>query len=99
MNPLYPPWIAEVVLITYRAQKKGQNAGQPIKGLPMPSYYMATFIVFGALALLPGAAQRPATIFGYGIVVATLLNLWDPSSVGTKAQNPAQRQSKIAAGK
>ena len=84
MNPaLLFPWIAETVLITYRGAAQGNSAGNPIPHLPLPSDYVGEFIVFGALSLIPGPnGGRVASLFGWGLVVATFLNLYDPTTIG-----------------
>lgn len=86
MNPaLLSSWLAEVVLITYRASKAPVNPPNPIKGFPVPATYAATFIIYGGLAFVPaGPAGHVAALFGWGLVVATLLNFWDPATVGAK---------------
>ena len=84
MNPLLMPWAAELVLITYRGAKNKGFEDAPIKNVPLPSEYAATFVIYGILAALPGQAQRPAQVFGWGLVVATFLNLWDPTTIGKK---------------
>ncbi len=88
MNPLLLPWIAEVVLITYRSAAKGEENKTPIPHLPLPSEYVASFIVFGVLAFAPGQLTKPAAVFGWGVVVATFLNLWDPSTGGITFKKP-----------
>jgi hypothetical protein len=79
-------WLAELVVITYRSAKQ-EGVGKlgitrPIPHLPMPSEYAATFVVYGALSLIPGQGEQVAGYIGWGIVLATVLNLWDPRSVG-----------------
>ena len=86
MTPLLSAWLAEVVLITYRSAKQ-QSVGKgvaspPIAGLPLPSEYAASFIIYGALAFIPGEGAKVATAIGWGLVVATFLNLWDPATIG-----------------
>lgn len=77
MNSLTLAWIAETVLITYRAAGQKQSQTNPIAHFPLPSEYVGSFIVFGVLSLVPGEGQRVAGLFGWGLVVATALNLWD----------------------
>lgn len=45
------------------------------KVLPLPSDYVAVAILYGALGLLPESASGAASLIGWGIVVATFLNL------------------------
>lgn len=87
MNSVILPWLVEVGIITYRDFKKGSpdNVG----GLPLPADYFATFVIFGALSLFTGGAEKPATLAAWGYVIATFLNLFDPTlnktSSGTQA--------------
>lgn len=79
MNTLLAAWLAETALITYRGAKQGGSKENPVAHLPLPSEYVASFVVFGALSLVPGPnGQRVAGLFGWGVVVATFLNLWNP---------------------
>jgi hypothetical protein len=73
-------WLAELVLITYRSAKQTNGAVRPIPLLALPSEYASTFIVYGALSLVPDSSpwSRVAGYFGWGIVAASLLNLWNP---------------------
>jgi hypothetical protein len=81
MTTLTTAWIAELVLIAYRSSKQ-TGAVRPIPGLALPSEYAASFIIYGALSLVPeGPGARVAGLVGWGVVVATFLNLWDPATV------------------
>lgn len=84
MTGLLAAWMAEIAIITYRSAKQNDvgSTVKPIKGLALPSEYAATFIIYGALGFVPGQGQKVAAAIGWGIVVATLLNLWDPNTVG-----------------
>lgn len=86
MTPLLSAWVAEIVLIAYRGAKAGTAKTNPIPGLALPSDYASTFIIYGALAFVPGEGQRVAAAIGWGFVVATFLNLWNP---GTTAKGAA----------
>lgn len=81
------PLIAETVLITWRSASRTKAgtglANKPISALPLPSEYVGALIIYGALSLATGELERPATILGWGLVVATLMNFWDPSTIGT----------------
>ena len=77
-------WLAEVVLITYRSARQGGAKDNPIAHVPLPSEYVASFIIYGGLSFIPGRGAPVATAFGWGVVVATLLNLWDPATIGNK---------------
>lgn len=82
MTGLMTAWLTEVVLITYRATKRGENQGTRSVPFPLPSQYASTFIVYGALGLLPQRASGVASLVGWGLVVATFLNLYDPLAPG-----------------
>ena len=70
-------WLVEVGLITWRdITKKAPN--HTIAGLPLPADYLATFIIFGTLGLVPKdsvGAHRAATLAAWGYVIATYLNV------------------------
>jgi hypothetical protein len=84
---LLTAWLMEVVLVTYRAVK--QTTDLPVAHLPLPSTYVSTMIVYGTLGLLPGEAAGAASLMGWGLVVATLLNLWNPGGATLKGQAAA----------
>lgn len=91
-SSLLAAFMAETALITYRDYagggiQVGRNA--PLN-LPLPASYTAPVVFFGALALVPQAGQQVAGLVGWGIVVATLLNLWDPTGK-VKAQGAAAK--------
>ena len=62
----------EAGIITWRDLSKD-------KVLPLPSDYVAVAIYFGMLGLLPSSASTVAGALGWGMVVATFLNLFDPT--------------------
>lgn len=81
MSSLTLAWITETILITYRGAAGTNKPVQAVAGFPLPSQYVASFIVYGALSLIPGPnGQRVAGLFGWGVVAATFLNLWNPSA-------------------
>jgi hypothetical protein len=79
-------WLVEVGLITYRDLKAGST--NTINGLPLPADYVATFVVFGALGALAEvpAARNFAGITAWGFVLASVLNLVDPTSPLNRAK-------------
>ena len=90
MNVLNTAWLAELIAITYRGSKQTANP-RPIAGLALPYEYASTFIIYGALSLIPeGPAARVAGLAGWGLVVATVLNLWSPP--GADAGAPPVKQ-------
>ena len=87
MSSLIAAAIAETVLVTYRLFKNpGGHNPYPIGSLPLPANYVGIVIVFGALALLNEAGSiRPVpAVAGWAFVLATLLNLWDPTTINKK---------------
>ncbi len=91
MSGLLSAWVAEMVLIAYRGAKSGTTANNPIPHLSLPSEYASTFIIFGALSFIPGEGQRVAAAFGWGLVIATALNVFTPpgSSAAPITTTPA----------
>jgi len=77
-SPLLAPIVAETVLITYRDIKNGSNVNNPIPHFPLPSQYLSVAVVFGTLSLLPKQYDRLSSIFGWGMVIATALNVFTP---------------------
>lgn len=68
MNPALAAWAVEIGLITIN--DLGRN-----RRLPLPSEFLATFIVFGALTAIGGnpTARRPAGLVAWGLVIATAI--------------------------
>ena len=46
--------------------------------MSLPSDYVSVAIVYGGLALFPDSASGFASLVGWGFVLATFLNLWNP---------------------
>jgi hypothetical protein len=65
--------LVEAGIVTYRDLSAN-------KVLPPPSDYVAVAIVFGGLSLFPESASGFTSLFGWGIVLATWLNLWSPQT-------------------
>lgn len=77
MKPgLLTAWLAQVAIITYRGVKTTPRT-TPLP-MPLPSTYVSSFIIYGGLSLLPAEAAGFAAAMGWGLVAATLLNLWTP---------------------
>ena len=69
-------WLVEIGLITWR-DLTGKDPTHVINGCPLPADYLATFMVFGALGLVPkdnGGASKAATLAAWAFVLATYLN-------------------------
>lgn len=101
MNGLALAWMAEAGLMTWRSVHTGRPADAGGGRVPWPADYVATFIVFGSLSLigeLGGGWGQVAAVAGWGLVLATILNLVDPAEPfagrpGTQSQqNTAQAQ-------
>ncbi len=86
------PWLVEIGIITSAAiaPKSWPAIGLPVpKGsypkvgtfFPAPSCFVATAILFGPLALLSDTNKvgRMASLVAWGLVLATFLNLIDPT--------------------
>jgi hypothetical protein len=85
MTGVLTAWLAEMAIITYRGAKLKRYDANPIAHLPLPSEYAASAVIFGTLGVFGGRAQAPAQLFAWGIVAATLLNLWTPAGQVRKA--------------
>lgn len=79
MGSLMFAWFAEMGLITWRDFKNGRT----VLGMPPPSDYMATFIVFGALTAIAQTenGRSFAAITGWSLVLASVLNVVNPTFV------------------
>lgn len=88
MNSVLAALVVELALITYRGVSKGTNKNTPIPPVPVPAEYAGAVIVFGVLAVLPGRAQIPASVFAWGLVVATALNFYDKNGAPKFTQAP-----------
>ena len=84
-------FMLELGLITYRTVRSNgitvpTTAPLP---LPLPSTYVSAVLVYGALGLAPGKAAPVAGLIGWGFVVATALNLWNPGATNQAAATQA----------
>lgn len=84
MNSILNAWIVEILIITYRGTRQSKFKNNPLPNFALPSEYVATIIVFGALSLVPNDSEwsRAAGAVGWGLVLATTLNLWNPTRLG-----------------
>lgn len=98
MTGLVTAWLTEVVLITYRASKKGSSNGTAQVPFPRPGLYAGSFLIYGALGLLPNSAGSFAALVGWGIVVATFLNLYNPLPSATAIPTVATKGQQNAVG-
>ena len=99
MSGILSAFMAEIILITYRGAKAGKlTKDLPVGHLPVPADYVGAMIIFGLLSALPGELKRPAGVMGWGIVVATALNVV-PASIGGPKTTAATVQPKKAAPK
>lgn len=91
MNPIVVPWLVEVGLITWRDVRIWKRP-------PAPSELLATFIVFGGASLIPD--RRFGSVVGWGMVIATFLNLFDPTLANPtgKAFQQVQPADKVVGG-
>ena len=79
MGPVVFAGLTEAGIITWRDFKNGRT----ILGLPVPGDYLAVFIVFGGLFMLASTqnGKNLAGVMGWGLVVATALNVINPTFV------------------
>jgi hypothetical protein len=70
MNPVVAPWMAQCVIMTVRSVRKDHRP-------PLPSEFVATFIIFGSASLLATRVPQVPALFCWGIVIASTLNLWN----------------------
>jgi hypothetical protein len=76
MGAVMLAWITEVGLITWR-DLTGKAANHTVGGFPIPADYIATFIVFGTLGMVPkdnAGAARAAALAAWAYVIATYMN-------------------------
>lgn len=88
---LLAAFFVEVALVTYRSVKAGGVTvpkTAPIPA-PLPSLYTSAVLVYGGLALVPGRGSAVAGLVGWGFVVATLLNLFNPGAANAAAASGA----------
>jgi len=71
MNTVAWPWMAEIGIMSWRSVVKDKRP-------PLPSELLATFVIFGAFSLVSIRQPKIGSALGWGIVIATGLNLWDP---------------------
>ncbi len=87
MKGLISAFLAEVALISWRNLHNQ-------KSLPPPSQFTAAAIISGLLGMLPeGSASKGGAVFGWALVGATALNLWNPQTplnLTTKAAGAAK---------
>jgi hypothetical protein len=92
-------WATELVLITAKdigiappGVKWAKGSAHRVSGLPLPADYVATFLIFGTLAVISDAspaANRFATWAAWGYVLASLLSIVNPTNPLKSGQNPA----------
>lgn len=100
MGAVLAAWLTEAVIITWR-DVSGKAPDHTINGLPLPADYLATFILFGGLGLIPKSnvgASRFAAALAWGYVVATYLNVVNPSNPLTGAQQAKQASQPVPVG-
>jgi hypothetical protein len=91
-------WATEIVLITLRDLQISppgitwKSQGNRIGPLPAPGDYLATFVIWAPLSFLADTKAAPvAEAIGWAYVLATLLNLFNPSNpLSTGTSTPTQ---------
>jgi hypothetical protein len=69
-------WLTEIGIITWR-DLTGKAPNHTISGFPLPADYLATFMVFGVLGMVPkdnAGASRAAALAAWAFVIATYMN-------------------------
>ena len=92
MKGLLAAFFVEVALVTYRSVSQGGvkvPTTAPIPA-PLPSLYTSAIVLYGGLSLLPSALAPLPGLIGWGVVVATWLNLYTPGSANAAAAGNAQ---------
>lgn len=96
MSGLLSAFLVEVGLITFRSVRSGGTkvpTAAPISA-PLPSLYTSAIFVYGALAILPDSIAPLPAMIGWGFVVATFLNLYNPAAANEgQASNASLAQS------
>lgn len=98
MSALLAAFFTEVILVTYRTVSQGgvkvaggtgaTGSTAPLPA-PLPSLYTSTIIIYGGLSLLPQSLAPVPALIGWGLVVATFLNLYTPGSANASAASNA----------
>lgn len=83
MDPLILPWLVEVGIITWRDISQQHRP-------PLPSEMLATFVVFGGFSLIAAQDSRVGKALGWGIVIATALNVFNPQATSVSTVFKAQ---------
>lgn len=104
------PWLVEVGIITTATVAPGawKAAGMPITKtypkvgpFPAPSIFVGTAIIFGPLALLSDTQKVGplASLVAWGVVLATVLQLFDPTFVPATQATTQAPATTTAAGR
>lgn len=99
MNLIALAWLAELGLMQFKAATQGRPAAAGGGRLLWPSDLVASFVVFGALSIVAEVSDewaRAGAAFGWVLVLATALNLVDPTLAG--AQNEATLTAQATGG-
>lgn len=77
MKGVLGAFFAQVVIITYKATAGGVRtpATAPLP-VPLPASYTGAALIYGGLSILPAALAPVTTLVAWGLVVATLLNVF-----------------------
>jgi hypothetical protein len=99
VKSLFAAAFVEVILVTYRSVTGGgikvpQAAPLPA---PLPSLYTSVVIVYGGLALVPDSLAPLPSLIGWGFVVATFLNLFNPGAANNATANNAALGAQLKA--
>lgn len=76
-NAVTLPMLAEIVLVSAKTVVREDRP-------PFPSELIAVFIIFGGAGLLGAWDPRVGAVFGWGVVVATALNVMPFITAGSE---------------
>jgi len=84
VSGLLGAFFIQLGVITYRdvtqgGDKTGPGGTAPINA-PLPSQYLSAILIYGVLGVMPASTAPLPGLIGWGLVVATMLNLWTPGS-------------------
>lgn len=75
-GPAVTAWMAEMLIIGWRDWHNS-------KRLPYPSELLTTFALFGVLSVLPDSTSPLPALLGAAVVIATLVDAFNPAAIGT----------------
>jgi len=99
MSSLLGAFFIQLGIITYRDVTQGGIKvpdTAPIKA-PLPSQYLSAMLIYGVLGVMPASTAPLPGLIGWGLVVATMLNLWTPGAGGKATFSPTTASTATSA--